>query len=261
MPENYQYSLMLNALREVQAELGQVPSSGAPLFPALSDALETIGRIPGNALVFGIAADGLPLLLHLRDPRTGPILVTGDRGSGKTAFLKAMLRAASQLNRSGSLHFAVLTEYPNEWGRFQATEHLAGIWPAYEPRADTLLFDLACRAQARQDNTPVILLFDGLDSILHMDETSQNNFRYLLSHGPPAFIWPVVTINSSRAMKLPDWLAHFRTRIYGRITHPASGEELTPVPGAPLKGLFPGFQFCIREKSRWLQFWLPGMAE
>lgn len=251
---------MLNALREVQVELGQAPPSGGPLFPVLSDTLETIGRIPGNAILFGIAADGLPLLLHLRDPRPGPLLVTGDRGSGKTAFLKAVLRAASHLNRPGSVHFAVLTDYPDEWNRFEAVEHLAGIWPADERSADRLLFDLACRAQVRQDNPPVILLFDGLESILRMDEASQNNFRYLLSHGPPAFIWPVVTINSSRAMRLPDWLACFQTRIYGRITHPAVGEELTPVPGAPLKGLFPGFQFCIREKSGWLPFWLPGMA-
>jgi len=219
--------------------------------------LAAVGSIPPNSVLFGIASDGLPLLLHLRDPRPGPILVTGDRGSGKTAFLKAMLRAASQFNRLGSLHFAVLTDYPEEWSRCQAVEHLVGIWPSYERNVETLLFDLACRAQARQDTAPVILLFDGLDTILRMDESSQNNFRYLLSHGPPAYIWPVVTINSSRAMKLPDWLAHFRTRIYGRITHPATGEELTPFPGAQLDKLYPGFQFCIREKSRWLQFWTP----
>lgn len=247
---------MLNALRAVPVKTGQA----GPLFPVLSDTLETIGRIPNNAILFGIAADGLPLLLHLRDPRPGPLLVTGDRGSGKTAFLKAVLRAASQINRPGSVYFVVLTNYPDEWNNFQAVEHLAGIWPADEQSANRLLFDLACRAQARHDNTPLILLFDGLESILRMDESSQNNFRYLLLHGPPALIWPVVTINSSRAMRLPDWLACFQTRIYARIAHPAAGEELLPVPGAPLKGLFPGFQFCIREKSRWLQFWLPGMT-
>lgn len=261
MPENYQYALMLNALREVQAELGQLPAAGAPLFPGLSDVLEALGRIPRNRLLFGIAEDGLPLLLHLRDPRPGPLLVTGDKGSGKTAFLKAMLRAAGLLNPPGSLHFAVLTEYPDEWARFQDAKHMAGIWPAYERSAETLLFDLACRAQARQDPTPVILLFDGLDSVLHASQAAQSNFRYLLAHGPSAYIWPVVSINSSRAMKLPDWLAHFRTRIYGRITHPANGEELTPIPGEPLRGLLPGFQFCIREQSEWLRFWLPAMAD
>lgn len=252
---------MLNALREVQAELGQAPAQGTTLFPGLANALSAVGRIPGNAILFGIAGDGLPLLLHLRDPRPGPILVVGDRGAGKTAFLKAMLRAAALLNQPGSLYFAVLTDYPEEWGRFQGTEHLAGIWSAYEQGAETLLFDLACRAHARRDNIPVILLFDGLDSVLRMNETAQDNFSYLLAHGPPAHVWPVAAINASQAMRLPDWLAYFRTRIYGRITHPTIGEELTPIPGAPLKGLFPGFQFCIREKSRWLQFWLPGMSD
>ncbi len=261
MAENYQYSLMLNAFREVQTELGQAPLPGMTLFPKLSEALETMVNLPRASILFGIAADGLPLLLHLRNPRPGPILVTGDRGSGKTAFLKALVRAASLLTPAGSVQFAVLTDYPEEWERFTASDHLVGVWPAYDRGANTLLFDLACRAQAREESTPVVLLFDGLDSILHMDDSTQKNFSYLLMHGPPALVWPVVSVNASRAMKLRDWLAFFRTRIYGRITHPGTGEELTPVPGAPIKGLFPGYQFCMREKSNWLQFWLPGMPE
>ncbi len=261
MPENYYSALALNAFREVQAELGQAPLPEMTLFPGLADALETISSLPSYSILFGIAADGLPLLLHLRNPRPGPILVAGDRGSGKTGFLKALVRAASLLTSPGSVQFAALTDYPEEWERFSAPEHLAGVWPAYERDASTLLFDLACRAQAREATTPVVLLFDGLDSVLHMDDSTQNNFSYLLAHGPPALVWPVVTVNASRAMKLPAWLAYFRTRIYGRITHPATGEELVPVPGAPIKGLFPGYQFCLREKSNWLQFWLPGMPE
>ena len=69
----------------------QVPS----LAQVRGDLLASVGDIPKNSVLFGIARDGLPLLLHLRDPRPGPILVTGDQGSGKTAFLTAMLRTTS----------------------------------------------------------------------------------------------------------------------------------------------------------------------
>lgn len=261
MLEPPEFSLVLNAFHEVLAELGQAPPSGALLFPKLSDALNAVGRLPRNTLLFGIGADGLPLLLHLRDPRPGPILIIGDRRSGKTALLKAMLWASERLNPPGSLHFVVFSRSPGEWERFQSTACLAGVWMAGEPEADMLLYELARQAEFRQERAPILLLFDDLEAIRQMQPASHENLRFLLVHGPAASIWPVVTVNAEQALSLPDWLAYFRTRIYGRITHPETGEELTPLPGAPLTGLYPGFQFCIREKSRWLSFWLPGMAE
>lgn len=261
MSESPEFSLVLNAFREVQAELGQAPASGALLFPKISQALDAVGRLPRNALLFGIGADGLPLLLSLRDPRPGPILIIGDRHSGKTALLKAMLWAAERLNPPGSLYFVVLSRSPGEWERFLRSAYLAGVWLVGEPETEMLLYELARRAEARQERAPILFLFDGLEVIQRMETASQENLRFLLVHGPAASIWPVVTVNAEQALTLPNWLAYFRTRIYGRITHPETGEELTPLPGAPLTGLYPGFQFCIREKSRWLSFWLPGMAE
>ena len=69
----------------------------------------------------------------------------------------------------------------------------------------------------------------------------------------------MVSVNAARAAKLPEWLACFRTRIYGRISHPGLAEELTPIPGAGLNTLFPGAQFCMRQKGHWLRFWLPSL--
>lgn len=261
MPDKYQFALALRALREVQAEIGQVPAPGQTLFPGLADTLDAIGNLPVDSLLFGVAGDGLPLLLHLRDPRTGPILITADQGSGKTAFLKMLLLAGARLSRPGSIRFAVLTDFPDDWAGVYAPEHLTGVWPAYDPEAATLLYDLASRAQAGDAQIPVVLLFDGLDSILHMEDACKENLGYLLRHGPQALLWPVVAVNSERAVRLPEWLAFFRTRIYGRIVHPKTTEELTPIPGASLNTLFPGSQFCIREKSHWLKFWLPSMPE
>lgn len=260
MTDNYQYVLSLKALRDVQAELGQLSNPGVTVFPGLSDALEKIGALPSNALLVGIAADGLPVLLHLNNPRPGPILVIGDQGSGKTGFLKALIRASSLLTQPGSIRFSVLTDFPEEWDRFEAPGHLSGVWSACTHASAEMLFDLARFAQRRVEHSPILLLMDGLDSILHMDSASRENFAYLLTHGPVGGVWPIVTVNSARALKLPEWLALFRTRIYGRISHPETGEQLTPIPGAPIRGLFSGCQFCLREKSRWLQFWLPGMS-
>ena len=86
MTEQNLSALAIRAFREVQIEMGMDPTVGQVLFPGLSETLEQISNLPGDALLFGIAADGMPLLLQLRDPRPGPVLVLGEKGSGKTEF-------------------------------------------------------------------------------------------------------------------------------------------------------------------------------
>lgn len=259
MPENYQLALALRAFQEVQAELGELPPPGMELFPGLAGMLERLGTIPPHALLCGIDTEGLPLVLHLRNPRPGPVLVAGERGSGKTAFLKALVRSTTLLHAPGKIRFIVLTEFPDEWETLHTSPAIAAIHPSHAETVTELLFKLACRAQYRDLAAPLVLLFDGLDSVLHMEPTAQHNLEYLLAHGPQALIWPIVAVNAERAMTIPQWLAFFRTRIYGRISHPMISTELTPLPGAELNTLFPGYQFCIREKSRWVHFFLPGM--
>jgi hypothetical protein len=259
MSINYQFTLALKALREIQEERGQAPASGKMLFPGLSDVLEQIGSIPSDQLLFGVASDGLPLLLNLRRASPGPLLVLADQGSGKTLFLQVLARAASRLLSIDRVRYAVLTDFPDEWDGFENEPHCLGVYPAYDSSTIDLLYELACQAEAGAEQAAVLLLFDGLDSALHIDPIGQENLRYLLEYGPQAHIWPIVSVNAARAAKLPEWLSYFRTRIYGRISHPDVAEELTPLPGAGLNTLFPGAQFCMRQKSHWLRFWLPSL--
>jgi hypothetical protein len=68
MPDKYQSALALRAFHEVQIEMGLDPAAGQTLFPGLSESLVGLPSLPADALLFGIAGDGMPLLLHLRDP-------------------------------------------------------------------------------------------------------------------------------------------------------------------------------------------------
>ena len=70
--------------------------------------------LPGGSLLLGLAEDGLPVLLDLYDPAPGPLLVAGDGGSGKTAFLQSLARAAG-LQDSSDIQFGVITPFPEEW--------------------------------------------------------------------------------------------------------------------------------------------------
>jgi len=259
MPINYRLTLALKALREIQEERGQQPAPDQTLFPDLADVLGRIGPIPSDALLFGIASDGLPLLLNLRDAAPGPLLVLADQGGGKTLFLQTLARAASLLLSPERARYAALTDFPGEWDGFEAERHCLGVYPTYDGSAIDLLYELACQTEAGAADAAILLLFDGLDSILRIDPVGRDNLRYLLEYGPRAGIWPVVGVNAVYAAKLPEWLAFFRTRIYGRISHPKLAEELTPLPGAGLNTLVPAAQFCLRQKSHWLRFWLPSL--
>ncbi len=252
-PERYQYAVTPPSLREVQVT--QAPETVLPL----ADPLQVFASLPAEALLFGLASDGLPLLLNLRDPQPGSILLIGDQGCGKTDFLKTLVRATRRLMPPGAVQFTVLTNFAEEWYDLLPAEALLGVWEVDQPLAAGLLSQLEERLNSPVENQPIILLFDGLDAVQQLPATAQSSLANLLMHGPHALIWPVVTVNASLALELSYWLSFFRTRLYGQILHQPTARSLTSLPGAPLGNLAAPNQFCLREKAHWLKFWRPSL--
>ncbi len=260
MPIYEQFLTAVKALREVQAELGQDPIPGQTAFPAYDEVLNDLGGLPKQALLLGIASDGLPVFLNLGDSTPGPLLLVGDRGSGKTAFLRMLVESSGRLFAGGEIHCAIFTNQPDEWREVEGQPHVMGIWAAYDEQAWESLGEIASVVQSGvAENTFVLLIVDGLDAMMSLPSESLNALAFLFDHGVQAGCWPLVTINAALAARHPDWLVYFRTRLYGKVAHPELAEELTHAPGAGLNTLFPGAQFCIRQRSRWMRFWLPSM--
>jgi len=256
MPTHRQFSMALQALTELKAEQAAKPVVGMP--PALSDVLAEIGPLPLEALFLGVASDHLPILLNLYDPHPGPMLVAGDAGSGKTAFLQTIAQSVIQTHSAEDIQFGVVTNYPDEWEHMEATPHRVGIFAVGHQGTQEFMKSLASWAHSNKNTHQcVLLLVDDLESVASLDLETVKDFRWLLLRGPARRVWPIVTLNAQRYGQVISWLQNFRTRVFGRVANARVAEALGGNKASVLTQLEARIQFSLREKDNWLRFWLP----
>ena len=262
-----EFSLALQALTELRTETPSSPSKPLPVVPGLNAVLAELGSLPLEALFLGIASDGLPVLLNLYDSHPGPILIAGDAGAGKTAFLQTIAQAAAQTHTPRDLQFGIITNYPDEWKSVDGMTQLAGVFPVGHHSTQEFIASLVTWAHSNKNTHQcMLLLVDDLESFASLDLEAVQNFRWLLLRGPARRVWPIVTLNAPRYGQVIAWLQNFRTRIFGRVANQRIAEALGGNETAALDQLEPGIQFSLPEaavpralggKENWLRFWLP----
>jgi len=226
---------------------GCLPNTHVPLASAL----------PDGSMMLGVAEDGIPVVMNLYDPESGPILVAGDGGSGKTALLQFMAQAAG-FNDPGDIQFGVLTPFTEEWTALEALPNCLGIWPAHHSSAAKFLSQLVSWAEVLpRTRQAVLLLFDGLDLLLAGGFQVHRDLRWLLLNGPQRHILPVVTINPGRLGRYGTWLDYFQTRILGKVKRTQNARLMGIDPEIDLSEMVPGEQFGFSRADEWLKFHLP----
>ena len=264
MTEINRYSLMLEALAELKPELDamqrtQPQAVPVPDRPSLSDVLGEFGPMPAEALFLGVASDGLPVLLNLHDPVPGPILISGDAGTGKTAFLQSVASAAGRMHPAEHLQFGVLTRHPDEWSALEHIPNNVGVFSLYHRSAEDFILSLASWAHGNKSSQQsVLLLLDDLEAATHLDFDAKQNLRWLFLRGPARRVWPVITLNPSQVENILPWLDAFHTRIFGTIQNSGHVRALG-ADSADLRSLNNGTQFSLQEGDHWLRFWIPGL--
>ena len=264
------FSLMLEALTELQPEIeaalpkpvprsGQEPAGAMrPAVPSLTDSLSELGPLPREALLLGLASDGLPVLLNLHEPHPGPLLVAADPGAGKTNLLQMIAHASTEMHTPDDVQFGAVTNYPDEWAHLAELEHCVGIFPTYHDSAIDFLSSLSGWAHANKgSNQSILLLVDDLESMEHIDFDARQTLRWLLLRGPSRRVWPIISMNAERALRVESWLEAFRTRIFGNIQDERTADNLTGIESSSLQQLQSGLQFALREGEDWLKFWIP----
>jgi hypothetical protein len=258
MIPNRRFSLELDSLSELNLQSTPAPSQPTSSAPALSDVLAKLGPLPREGLFLGIASDGLPVLLNLYDPHPGPMLILGETGAGKTAFLQSIARSVVQTHKETEVQFGVITKHTEEWKELTGSRHQVGIFDVTEPSAQDLILSLASWAHSNKNaQRSVLLLIDDLEAIARLEFDALQNFRWLLLRGPARRVWPLITMSAERYGQVLSWIEIFRTRVFGRIENPRLAEALGGDKLSALDQLEAGKQFSLRENGNWLQFSLP----
>lgn len=260
-PIKRQFSLALEALAELKSEASPPPLHSVPLAvaPDLDTVLAEIGPLPRDALFLGVASDGLPVLLNLRDPTPGPILITGDPGSGKTAFLQLIVESARRTHQRDALQIVAITGHMDEWGGMAGSPNLAGLFSYHQSGAQDAILSLAAWAHSREGGRQsILLLIDDLESVTKMDLEAIQQFRWLLMRGTSRRVWLFVTLSAARYGEVIPWLPSFRTRLFGRIADERVARPLGADNPSGVNRLEAKIKFCLRENGNWIQFWLPG---
>src|SRR5689334_7264066 len=264
MTEMNRYALMLEALAELKPEIDedrarQSLSQPVPALPPLSEVLAEFRPMPSEAMFMGVASDGFPVLLNLHDPFPGPLLLSGDAGSGKTRLLQTIASAAAQMHRHEDVQFGVLTNHPDEWNGLEEIPNNVGIFPLYHQSAEDFILSLASWAHGNKTSQQsVLLLLDDLEAASNLDFDARQNLRWLLLRGPARRVWPIITLNPNRMENIMPWLDAFRTRVYGAIQNQKQIGQLDAV-SAELESLNSGSHFTLQEGDHWLRFWLPSI--
>ena len=257
MNDTKSLALTFETLAELTPEIRAAHADPTPALPNLSQVLTQISPLPREALFLGMAQDGLPVLLNLRDPVPGPVLIAGDSGSGKTRLLQTMAQAIRQNHDPESVRYTVVTDRIKEWERFGQLQNCEGVLSFHQPLTTNYLASLVSWAHSnKHERQFVLLLVDGLET-LDGDHELVQAFRWLLLRGPSRRIWPIVTLHAAHAPAVNRWLDSFRTRLCGHIARDIQAEALTGLTNFAFDELLAGSQFAMREGKDWLPFWLP----
>ena len=261
MDKTNHFSLMIDALTELaeDEQAHHASRTPEPDLPTLRSVIAGASPLPHTALFLGLAEDGLPVLLDLYDPIPGPILVIADQASGKTELLQMIARAAELHHTPSDVQSGIITQYPDEWEKFKGSQSVVGIYATEENNTPELLQSLVTWAHNNKgEGQSVLLLIDDLEALTKLDQGAEQNLRWLLLRGPSRRVWPIVTINASRAQDMETWLGFFRTRLFGHINDENASHFITNDPNKVFDALAQS-QFSMREGNSWLNFWAPAI--
>lgn len=191
---------------------------------SLKQFVKGLGKMPFGSVLIGIAQDGLPVALSVRDSKAPNIIVWNKLVRQGLRILKVIAEYLFLYHKSDHIEFVVFTTHPKDWGELNEYGYgtnsktaCIGIIPFHSDLATVVMRGLATwtHESHKAPKAPVIILMDGMENLEGVDEEFRFNFRYILLKGKDKYIYTVGTSHKKHFHLIHHWLEGFQREIYG----------------------------------------------
>ncbi len=218
-------------------------------------------RQPACSLLLGRCEDDLPLTLDLTNPTAGALLITGERGSGKSNLLRLILSSVAENSAPEQTCFYILANNYHEYSDLGEAEGCKQCLGLRDPSAAQLFETLFKEIDQRREYPSLSYIVVGIDGLAQIsqirDSEFQARFLRLVKHGPRLGVWLVATLTAQEAEQLdPALVEAFRTHLLGSIANPSLATYLGRDAETPAAELERGTQFCAYVDEDWFKFWV-----
>lgn len=230
--------------------------------PSLEALIERTGDFSPGSVMLGICEDNLPFVLDLANPAPGAMLLAGDSSSGKTRFIRSLLKSAVILNQPEEVCFSLILNDPQEYLDISQQDHCQHCLASDDEASGGIIQELADLAEHRRHGASggpaYILIIDDLEACLHhLDEQDYSRLFWLARHGARSRIWTIATIRPGNADLIdPRLMTSFRTRVIGKMKDHNMAGYLSGDEEMDSQELEAGIQFLLPFGGAWLPIWI-----
>ncbi len=236
---------------------------------SLSLLLADCQDLPQQTAILGICDDGLPMLLDLKDPSPGSLLVVGDERQQQLDLLRTAVSSVVLRNSPRGVQFIVFSHLPDAWQDWVSGQgfdrYCMGVVGVDTPAAREWILRLTEWAEQRRmgerSGPPVLILLDTLNFIPKLSYDLRMKFELLVKEGPQEGVWPVAAISIALANSLARQVNIFQTLIFGYSEDPTFYTRVGGVEEGMAKNFGEPGVFAVKvgaeENEDWLKFRLP----
>jgi energy-coupling factor transporter ATP-binding protein EcfA2 len=231
----------------------------------LADLDQYFPKIPMDTAVLGLCEDGLPVLINFHDNQGGPILVTGDKGCGKTTLLKILVQTALSHDPDQRFLFTAITTSPEAYQDVEkATLKTGQCLGIYDPQDDDglelhlqqIAGLIEKRTHRKQSGPPLLLVIDDLKFLSRASSQTRFLLESILQNGTEKQVWTAAALQTADCLEMGRWTRYFRTRLIGHMPNTAS-RKLAIFGGLDSEKLEEKREFAVIACGKWLIFQTP----